>query len=155
MGHRGPPEVRKQMSADDEFEKIKNEFSQIVEILKYVFKHPQGLMDTLAMAKSEALISKENTAGIKKVEVIFNILKSFWEKKDISNLSRYTWDFWKTNRKELVCICVGGTSDFSLSGSMEKLEASNPSDGDYLDASNYFKFIYDLRKETGISHPGN
>lgn len=151
MGYRGPPEVSKQMSAD---KKLENELSQIVEILKYVFKHPQDLIDALAVAKSQPAIPAR-TAGMKKVDVIFNILKGFWEKDDLYNLLRYILDFWTTNRKELVFICVAGTCTISLSNSMEKMEALNPSDGEYLDVSNHFKFIYDLRKEAGISHAAN
>ena len=146
MGQRGPPEVRKQMSTLGE---ITKELTETLELLKYIFKNPRQLMSSIAQVKECSIL----TVDMKRAEVIFKILKSYWNKGDAPGLIECTWNFLKSNRKDMVFICVSGSSHFDLSGSMEKLEASNSSDGDYLDCCNHLKFIYDLRKEVGIAHP--
>ena len=146
MGQRGPPEVRKQMSTLDEFTK---ELTEMLELLKYIFKNPRHLMRSIAEVKKCSLL----TVDMKRAELIFKILKSFWNKGDVPGLIECTWNFLESNRKDMVFICVSGSCHFDLSGSMENLEEQSISDGEYLSLSNHLKFIYDLRKEVGITHP--
>jgi hypothetical protein len=99
-------------------------------------------------------LSDDLKPGLKKTMIVYNILKKTWDTEQTTdNLIRLVKLFLQTNRRDLIFICVTGTLSVSLPDSMENLEASDYTSGDYVIVSNHLKYMYDLRKEVGLSEP--
>ena len=94
---------------------------------------------------SEAVKTK-----VKKMMVVYNVLKKLWDEHDDDGFIKFLRLFLKTHRRELVGICVTSTLWVDLSASMENAETTEQPERDYLLSANHLKFMYDLRKEAGI-----
>jgi len=122
------------------------EANDMCRILLVVFSDDLQFLDCVSRVPDDL------KPGLKKTMIVYNILKTTWDTQQTTdNLIRLVKLFLQTNRRDLIFICVSGTLSISLPDSMEKLEASNCTSGDYVKFSNYFKYIYDLRKEVGLS----
>lgn len=98
--------------------------------------------------------SERVKTNLKKMMVVYNLLKKLWDESDSDGFIKFLRLFLKTNRVHLVSICVTSTLSVDLAQSMENAEANGEQkENDYLLSANYFKFLYDLRKEVGLSNP--
>ena len=87
--------------------------------------------------------------------VVYNLLKKLWDESDSDGFIKFLRLFLKTNRIDLVSICITSTLSVDLAQSMENAETAEQKENDYLLSANYFKFLYDLRKEVGMENPTN
>ena len=87
--------------------------------------------------------------GTKRMIVIFNLLKKFWDEKDGEGFAKFLRLFLITHRRELIAICGISTMNIDLSDSILNAESELP-EGLYLKTANFLKFVYDIRTETNI-----
>ena len=90
---------------------------------------------------------------LKKMMIVFNVLKKLWEENDNDGFHKFLRLFLMTHRRELVSIIVTSTLSVDLSASMEKAETVDQPEQHYLESVNHFKFLYDLRKEVRMENP--
>lgn len=117
-----------------------------------IARHEEFLAE---VARIQAQGSKHDKAinMIKRAMVAYNLLKSLHDKGDAEELVKFIRLFLKTMRVELIFILTTGTLWIGLADSMENCEKETDNEGDYLQLTDTLKFIYDLRKEVGISNP--
>jgi hypothetical protein len=96
--------------------------------------------------------SERVKTNLKKMMVVYNLLKKLWDESDSDGFIKFLRLFLKTNRIDLVSICITSTLSVDLAQSMENAETA-AKENDYLVSANYLKFLYDLRKEVGLTNP--
>lgn len=105
------------------------------------------------VARMHLIGSESVKPKLKKMMIVYNVLKKLWEENDNDGFHKFLRLFLMTHRRELVSICVTSTLSVDLSASMEKAETIEQPEQHYLEAVNHFKFLYDLRKEVGMENP--
>jgi len=123
-------------------------------------EHNFALGFGLAIANEDELlasVAKMNLDGserlktnLKKMMVVYKVLKKLWDGYDDDGFVKLLRLFLQTHRCELVSICVASTLWVGLSASMENAETTEQPEQHYLITARHLKFIYDLRKEAGI-----
>jgi hypothetical protein len=128
------------------------EVNDMLHLLGVVLSDDLEFLDRVSRIHQD--LSDDLKPGLKRTMIVYNILKKTWDTQEtMDNLIRLVKLFLQTNRRDLIFICVTGTLSVSLPDSMENLEASDYTSGDYVMVSNHLKYMYDLRREVGLSEP--